>query len=68
MKLWHATTQKKAALYRKTGRICSPVRGSTTQMGAMAWAMKVGRDVMVDNQAWYSRLCGLCPNGVRPVL
>lgn len=42
LKLWHATTQKKAAVYRKTGRICSPVRGFTTQMGAMAWAKKRG--------------------------
>ena len=28
----------------------------------------VSVSVMVDNQAWYSRLCGLCPNGVRLVL
>ena len=51
VKLWHATTQKKAALYRKTGRICSPVRGFTTQMGAMAWAMKVGRNVIIEFEA-----------------
>ena len=28
----------------------------------------VSVSVMVDNQAWYSRLCDLCPNGVRLVL
>ena len=51
MKLWHTTTQKKAALYRKTGRICSPVRGFTTEKAAMAWAMKVGRDVIIEFEA-----------------
>ena len=51
MKLWHATTQKKSALYRKTGRICSPVRGFTTEKAAMAWAMKVGRDVIIEFEA-----------------
>ena len=39
MKLYHATTQKKAKLYRETGHICKPVRGFTTLQGAMAWAM-----------------------------
>lgn len=47
MTLYHATTQKKAKLYRDTGFIKSPVRGFTTMMGAMAWAMKVGRTVIV---------------------
>ena len=28
----------------------------------------VSVSVMVDNQAWYSRLCALCPNGVNLVL
>ena len=28
----------------------------------------VSVSVMVDNQAWYSRLCELCPNGVNLVL
>jgi len=51
MKLYHATTQKKAALYRNTGAIRSPVRGFTTLTGAMAWAMKVGRTVVVSFDA-----------------
>ena len=51
MKLWHATTQKKAALYRKIGRICSPVRGFTTEKVVMAWVMKVGRDVIIEFEA-----------------
>ncbi|NCU40156.1 hypothetical protein EOL73_00165 [Candidatus Saccharibacteria bacterium] len=51
MKLYHATTQKKAKAYRKTGFIKSPVRGFTTQMGAMAWAMKVGRTVIIEFEA-----------------
>ena len=45
--LYHATTQKKAALYRSTGRIIAPVRGFTTEQAAMAWAMKVGRTVIL---------------------
>ena len=48
MKLYHVTTQKKAKLYRETGHICKPVRGSTTLQGAMAGAMKVGRTVIYE--------------------
>ena len=48
MKLYHATTQKKAKLYRQTGHIIAPVRGFTTLPGAMAWAMKVGRTVIYE--------------------
>ena len=48
MKLYHATTQKKAKLYRQTGHIIAPVRGFTTLQGAMAWAMKVGRTVIYE--------------------
>ena len=52
MILWHATTQKKAKQYRQTGRIISPVRGFTTEKTAMAWAMKVGRDVIIEFEAY----------------
>ena len=38
MKLYHATTEKKAKLYRHTGAILAPVRGFTTLQAAMAWA------------------------------
>lgn len=51
MKLYHATTQKKAKIYRESGCIKSPVRGFTTLMGAMAWAMKVGRIVIIEFEA-----------------
>lgn len=47
-KLYHATTEKKARLYREHGRILAPVRGFTTMQGAMAWAMKVGRKVVIE--------------------
>jgi len=47
-KLYHATTEKKAKLYRHTGAIKAPVRGFTTLQGAMAWAMKVGRVVILE--------------------
>jgi len=47
MMLYHATTQKKAKLYRISGKIKSPVRGFTTLMGAMAWSMKTGRTVIL---------------------
>lgn len=51
MTLYHATTQKKAQLYRLTGAIKTPVRGFTTIQGAMAWAMKVGRTVILEFEA-----------------
>ena len=51
MILYHATTQKKAKLYRQTGHIKAPVRGFTTMQGAMAWAMKVGRTVIMEIDA-----------------
>lgn len=47
-KLYHATTTKKAKAYRDTGYIRSPVRGFTTEQAAMAWAMKVGRQVILE--------------------
>lgn len=40
--LYHITTERKAKLYRQTGRIIAPVRGFTTMMGAMAWGLKIG--------------------------
>ena len=48
MKLYHATTQKQAKNYKANGFIKSPVRGFTTLQGAMAWAMKVGRNVIYE--------------------
>ena len=51
MKLYHATTQKKAARYRHTGVIIAPVRGFTTLQAAMAWSMKVGRTVIMEFDA-----------------
>ena len=45
-RLFHVTTGKKAKLYRQTGRIAGPVRGFDTLMGAMSWAIKVGRKVI----------------------
>lgn len=53
MILYHATTPKKAKLYRHSGRIIAPVRGFTTPAGAMAWAMKTGRTVIMSIE---------CPN------
>lgn len=40
--LYHATTPKKARLYRQTGRIIKPVRGFDSLFAAMAWSIKVG--------------------------
>lgn len=48
MILYHATTQKKAKLYRQLGAIRAPVRGFTTLQASMAWAMKVGRVVILE--------------------
>lgn len=36
MKLYHATTQKKAKQYRQSGAIHAPVRGFTTMQAARA--------------------------------
>ena len=46
MQLYHVTTPKKAKYYRDTGYIQKPVRGFTTLMAAMAWAIKTGRTVI----------------------
>ena len=51
MRLYHATTQKKAKQYRQSGAIHAPVRGFTTLQAAMAWAMKVGRVVILEFDA-----------------
>ena len=51
MILYHATTPKKARSYRATGHIKAPVRGFTTLVAAMAWAMKVGRTVIYEIDA-----------------
>ena len=41
MKLYHATTPRRAKLYQGTGAILKPVRGFTTLMGAMAWSLSI---------------------------
>lgn len=46
MILYHVTTNKKAKQYRESGCICKPVRGFTTIVAAMAWAIKTGRKVI----------------------
>lgn len=51
MKLYHVTTPKKVKKYKETGRIISPVRGFTTLIAAMAWAIKVGRSVILEIEA-----------------
>lgn len=53
MILFHATTPKKARLYREGGKIKSPVRGFTTLQAAMGWAMKVGRTVIYEIECPY---------------
>jgi hypothetical protein len=52
--LYHATTPKKARLYRQTGAILAPVRGFTTLQAAMAWAIKVGRSVIYEIECPYA--------------
>lgn len=50
--LYHITTEKKAKLYRHSGRIIKPVRGFTTIEGAMAWGLKIGgRSVILEIEA-----------------
>jgi hypothetical protein len=51
MMLYHATTPKKVERYRQTGYIRKPVRGFTTPAAAMAWAMKVGRTIILEFDA-----------------
>lgn len=46
MILYHVTTNKKAKKYRESGCIHKPVRGFTTIVAAMAWAIKTGRKVI----------------------
>jgi hypothetical protein len=46
MILYHATSPKKAKMYREAGRIARPVRGFTTLQAAMLWSMKVHRSVI----------------------
>lgn len=48
MKLYHVTTSKKARKYRETGHIIKPVKGFTTLLAAMAWAIKTGRKVVYE--------------------
>lgn len=46
MVLYHVTTPKKAKNYSASGCIHRPVRGFTTLMAAMAWAVKTQRSVI----------------------
>ena len=48
--IFHVTTNKKAKRYRETGFIIKPVRGFNTLQGAMAWAIKTGRNVIYEVQ------------------
>lgn len=41
MKLYHATTPKKAKKYKETGYIQKPVRGFTTLEAAMLWSLSI---------------------------
>ena len=41
MRIYHATTPKKAKLYRETGYIKKPVRGFTTLQAAMCWSLSI---------------------------
>lgn len=45
--LYHVTTGRNVKKYRESGKIKGPVRESDTLQGAMAWAMKVGREVIM---------------------
>jgi len=48
MILYHVTTPKKAKLYSESRRIIAPVRGFTTLLAAMAWAVKTHRTVVIE--------------------
>jgi len=50
--LYHVTTQKKVQHYHSSKRIISPVRGFDTLMGAMAWAIKTGRTVILELECY----------------
>jgi antibiotic biosynthesis monooxygenase (ABM) superfamily enzyme len=47
MILYHATTPNKVQKYHFSNQINKPVRGFTTLQGAMAWACKTGRSVIL---------------------
>ena len=51
-KLFHATTPKKAKLYRETGYIKTPVRGFSTSKAALAWCVKTHRTVVLELTGW----------------
>ncbi|MEY4904125.1 MAG: Aeromonas phage [Bacteroidota bacterium] len=46
--IYHATTPKKAKAYRGSGAIHKPIRGFNTPIAAMAWAIKVSRNVILE--------------------
>ena len=56
MVLYHATTARKEKLYGHSGRIVAPVRGFDTVAGALAWACKVGRKVILKIEVDPSRV------------
>jgi hypothetical protein len=47
MILYHVTTAKKIRQYHASKRIMAPVRGFDTLMGAMWWAIKIGRRIIL---------------------
>lgn len=55
MTIYHVTTPKKAKRYHESGCIKKPVRGFTSVVAAMAWAIKTGRTVIyaVDGEPAY---------------
>jgi len=48
MILYHVTSEKKAKHYGTSKRIFKPVRGFTTIMAALAWAVKANRKVIYE--------------------
>lgn len=59
--IYHVTTPKKAKKYRGSGQINKPVRGFTTQMAAMAWAIKTSRSVIYKVE-YNSKYCYKLPD------
>lgn len=51
-KLYHVTTLKKYLKYKQSNCIHSPVRGFTTPMAAMAWAIKTGRNMILEVETY----------------
>lgn len=47
MTLYHVTSGSKLNAYRQAGMIRKPVRGYSTLLAAMAWAMSVERQIII---------------------